>query len=200
MDAVTDLLRRDPERALDQMLSAYTGLVYHAAAAVLGRSSHEEIEECVSDAFLVIYKSRDRLDFSQGSVKAYLCATARNLAINRVKKREGAQEVPLDELAQSSEQTESSALRNLEAEDLINAVLALGEPDSKIILYRYYFNLPSKEIAKLLGIQPNTIDQRLRRALAKLNRLSKGGILYEMENGSGCTGCRHVYSRWFHGI
>ena len=157
------------------MLSAYTGLVYHAAAAVLGRSSHEEIEECVSDAFLVIYKSRERLDFSQGSVKAYLCATARNLAINRLKRREGAQEVPLDELAQSSEETESSALQKLEAEELITAVLSLGEPDSKIILYRYYFNLPSKQIAKLLGIQPNTIDQRLHRALSKLNRLTKGG-------------------------
>ena len=126
MDDFSRLLKRDPERALEQMLRAYSGLVYHTAAAILGRNSHEEIEECVSDAFLVIYKSRDRLDFSQGSVKAYLCATARNLAINRVKKREGAQEVPLDELAQSSEQTESSALRNLEAEDLINAVLALG--------------------------------------------------------------------------
>ena len=179
MDAVTDLLRRDPERALSQMLGAYTGLVYHAAAAVLGRSSHEEVEECVSDAFLVIYKSRERLDFSQGSVKAYLCATARNLAINRLKKREGAQEVPLDELAQSPDETEPAALRNLEAEELINAVLALGEPDSKIILYRYYFDLPSKEIAMLLGIRPNTIDQRLRRALAKLNRLSKGGNLYD---------------------
>ena len=179
MEAVTELLRRDPERALNQMLSAYSGLVYHAAAAVLGRSSHEEVEECVSDAFLVIYKSRERLDFSQGSVKAYLCATARNLAINRLKKREGAQEVPLDELAQSPDGTESSALRNLEAEELINAVLGLGEPDSKIILYRFYFDLPSKEIAMLLGIRPNTIDQRLRRALAKLNRLSKGGNLYD---------------------
>jgi len=179
MDAVTDLLRRDPERALNQMLGAYTGLVYHAAAAVLGRSSHEEIEECVSDAFLVVYNSRERLDFSQGSVKAYLCATARNLAINRLKKREGAREVPLDDFAQSTEETENSALNNLEAEELINAVLSLGEPDSKIILYRYYFNLPSKEIAKLLGIKQNTIDQRLRRALAKLNRLTKGGNLYE---------------------
>jgi len=175
MEAVTDLLRRDPERALNQMLSAYSGLVYHAAAAVLGRSSHEEIEECVSDAFLVIYKSRERLDFSQGSVKAYLCATARNLAINRLKKREGAREVALDEFTQSSEETESSALRNLETEELVKSVLALGEPDSKIILYRYYFNLPSKQIAKLLGIQPNTIDQRLHRALSKLNRLTKGG-------------------------
>ncbi|MEZ4628621.1 MAG: sigma factor, partial [Eubacteriales bacterium] len=113
MDAVTELLRRDPERALNQMLGAYTGLVYHAAAAVLGRSSHEEIEECVSDAFLVVYNGRERLDFSQGSVKAYLCATARNLAINRLNKRSGINEVPLDELAPSGEETESAAIRNL---------------------------------------------------------------------------------------
>ena len=178
MDVVTELLRRDPERALDQMLRAYAGLVYHAAAAVLGRSAHEEIEECVSDAFLVVYKSRERLDFSQGSVKSYLCATARNLAVDRLKKRVVAQEVPIDECSPSSDNTESSALMNIEAEELIDAVLALGEPDSKIILYRYYFNLPSKQIAYLLGIKPNTVDQRLRRALAKLNRLSKGGIPY----------------------
>lgn len=179
MNAVTDLLLRDPERALDQMLSAYTGLVYHAAAAVLGRSSHEEIEECVSDAFLVVYNQRDRLDFSQGSVKAYLCATARNLAINRLKKRANANEVPLDEQTYASEETENEALHNLETEALLNTVLSLGEPDSKIILYRYYFALPSKEIAKMLGIKQNTVDQRMRRALQKLNRLSKGGMLYD---------------------
>ena len=67
MDAVTELLRRDPERALSQILSAYSGLVYHVAAAILGRASHEEIEECVSDAFLAVYNNRDHLDFSQGS-------------------------------------------------------------------------------------------------------------------------------------
>ena len=176
MDAVTDLLRRDPERALTQMLSAYSGLVYHAAAAVLGRANHEEIEECVSDAFLVVYKSRERLDFSQGSVKAYLCATARNLAINRLNKSAGAKQVPLDELSPSSDKTEDAAIRNMEQEELVGAVLALGEPDSKIILYRYYFNLPSKDIAKLIGIKPNTVDQRLRRAINKLNRLAKGGL------------------------
>ena len=179
MDAVTEMLRRDPERALAQMLNAYTGLVYHAAAAVLGRNAHEEIEECVSDAFLVVYNGRERLDFSQGSVKAYLCATARNLAINRLNKRMRNNEEPLDDLAPSTEETESSAIRNLEAEELLNAILALGEPDCKIILYRYYFNLPSKQIATLLNLKQNTIDQRMRRALAKLNRLSKGGNLYE---------------------
>lgn len=176
MDAVTELLRHDPERALNQMLCAYTGLVYHAAAAVLGRNAHEEIEECVSDAFLVVYNGRERLDFSQGSVKAYLCATARNLAINRLNKRMRKNEEPLDVFAPSTEETESSAIRNLEADELLNAILALGEPDCKIILYRYYFDLPSKQIAKLLNLKQNTIDQRMRRALKKLNHLSKGGF------------------------
>ena len=178
MEAVTELLRRDPERALNQMLSAYSGLVYHAAAAVLGRSSHEEIEECVSDTFLVVYKNRERLDFSQGSAKAYLCATARNLAIDRLKKRLLAIEVPMNQQECTTDQTEAEALRNMGTEELIQNVLSLGDPDSKIIVYRYYFNLPSKEIAKRLGIKQNTVDQRLRRALSKLNRLTRGGILH----------------------
>jgi len=176
MDAVTDLLRRDPERALSQMLGAYSGLVYHAAAAVLGRANHEEIEECVSDAFLAVYKSRERLDFSQGSVKAYLCATVRNLAIDRLNRNVGTNEVPLNESSPAADETEDAAIRNMEAQELVGTVLTLGEPDSKIILYRYYFNLSSKEIAKMLDIKPNTIDQRLRRALHKLNRLVKGGL------------------------
>jgi RNA polymerase sigma-70 factor (ECF subfamily) len=87
--------------------------------------------------------------------------------------------ISLDEAIPANEETESAAIHNLEADELINSVLALGEPDSKIILYRYYFDLPSKQIANLLGLKQNTIDQRMRRALAKLNHLSKGGNLYD---------------------
>ena len=176
MDDVTMLLKNDPERALDQMLRAYTGLVYHAAAAILGRNYHEEIEECVSDAFLAVYNNRDRLDFSQGSVKAYLCATARNLAIDRLKRITKVNVVTLDPTLTSAEYTDLLALQQIESRDLVESVLALGEPDSKIITCRYYFGLPTKEIAKVLGIKENTVDQRMRRALKKLKRLSEGGL------------------------
>ena len=178
MDDVTMLLKNDPERALDQMLRAYTGLVYHAAAAILGRNYHEEIEECVSDAFLAVYNNRDRLDFSQGSVKAYLCATARNLAIDRLKRITKVNVVTLDPTLTSAEYTDLLALQQIESRDLVESVLALGEPDSKIITCRYYFGLPTKEIAKVLGIKENTVDQRMRRALKKLKRLSEGGLTH----------------------
>lgn len=178
MDAVTKLLKDDPERALNQMLSAYSGLVYHAAAAILGRNSREEIEECVSDAFLAIYNNRERLDFSQGSVKAYLCATARNLAIDRLKKQAKSRIVPLDSFLTAEERTDSMALLHMENDLLVQSVIGLGEPDSRIILCRYYFGMQTKEIAKLVGMKENAVDQRLRRALKKLKRLSEGGLTH----------------------
>ena len=178
MDDVTTLLRSDPERALDQMLRAYTGLVYHAAAAILGRNYHEEIEECVSDAFLAVYNNRDRLDFSQGSVKAYLCATARNLAIDRLKRVTKTSALALNPALTAAEYTDIMALQQIESRELVESILALGEPDSKIITCRYYFGLSTKEIAKVLSIKENTVDQRMRRALKKLKRLSEGGLTH----------------------
>lgn len=176
MDSVIELLRHDPERALEQMLRAYSGLVFHAAAAVLGRNSREEIEECVSDAFLAVYNNRNRLDFSQGSVKAYLCQTARNLAIDRLRRQNRTRVVELDPFAPAAELTESMALSQIDNELLVQNVLALGEPDSQIIICRYYFGMQTKEIAKLVKMKENTVDQRLLRALKKLKRLSEGGL------------------------
>lgn len=175
MDAITDLLLQNPEQALNQMLGAYTGLVYHAASAVLGRQAREEIEECVSDAFLAVYQRRNVLDFHKGSVKAYLCATARNLAIDRLNKRARSAAEPLDEFAASPEQTDAAALANLEKSELVRRVKSLGEPDSTILICRYYFNMRTTEIAKKVGLKENAVDQRLRRALIKLKQPEKGG-------------------------
>ena len=178
MDVITRQLRRDPERALERMLSEYTGLVYHTAAAILGRGAREEIEEIANDAFLAVYRGRDTLDFSSGSVKAYLCATARNLAIDRLRKKVRTTVVPLDEFSAASEQTEQLALDRIESGALVNQILSLGEPDSTILICRYYFGMPTKQIAKQVSLKENTIDQRLRRALKKLRDTEKGVQFY----------------------
>lgn len=178
MDVITRQLRRDPERALERMLREYTGLVYHAAAAVLGQNAREEIEEIANDAFLAVYRGRDKLDFSQGSVKAYLCATARNLAIDRLRRKKRATVIPLDESVAAIEQTEQTALRNLESDALAEQILSLGEPDSTILICRFYFGMRTREIAKHVQLKENTVDQRLRRALKRLASLEKGGNLY----------------------
>lgn len=178
MEDFTALLRRDPERALEKMLSAYAGLVYSAAAAILGRDAKEEIEECVSDAFLAVYHNRRSLDFTKGSLKAYLCAAARNLAVNRLRQRQKNKVVPLDEFLPAKERTETAAIAHIEGDALIEQVLSLGEPDSTIVICRYYFGMRTKEIAHRVGMKENTVDQRLRRALKKLRGPQKGELFH----------------------
>jgi len=61
---------------------------------------------------------------------------------------------------------------------LVEQILALGEPDSTILTCRFYFGMRTKEIAALVKLKENTVDQRLRRALQKLRSLEKGGSFY----------------------
>ncbi|HTF87167.1 MAG TPA: RNA polymerase sigma factor [Planctomycetota bacterium] len=59
---------------------------------------------------------------------------------------------------------------------LAEAVLALAEPYRSTILWRYFGNLSSEEIAKRLGVPSSTVRNRLRRGLDQLRTaLERGG-------------------------
>ena len=62
---------------------------------------------------------------------------------------------------------------------LLDAVRALGDPDGKILLLKYYFGYPSKMIAEVYGLQENTVNQKIRRSLAKVKAILEGGVCYE---------------------
>lgn len=163
--------------SIEQMLSSYGGLVYTVVKGILSASPKEEIEECVADTFLYLYEHGDRLDFTKGSIKAYLCITAKNFAYDRLRqmKRKAAYETNAQMGQDPSPSAEELALINVDRDALIDAILQLGDPDTRIIIYRYYLNMKSAEIASLLGMKHNTVDQRARRALKKLaQHLRKG--------------------------
>ena len=65
-----------------------------------------------------------------------------------------------------------------EARILIRSIRALGEPDSTIVLARYYYGLGSGEIGHMTGLSPPAVRMRLRRALQKLKcELTKEELL-----------------------
>ena len=60
---------------------------------------------------------------------------------------------------------------------LLDAVAELGEPDSTIIIQKYYYGRSAKEIAKMLSLTPENIRVRSGRAVRKLKEmLEKSGI------------------------
>ena len=53
---------------------------------------------------------------------------------------------------------------------LLNCIDLLGEPDSTIIIQKYFFMRSAKEISKYVSLTPEAVRARLSRALKKLRK------------------------------
>lgn len=94
---ITDLKAGD-ERALDAAILSYSRLLWSIARAVLHNvGTAEDMEECVADAFIQLWKSSSMLNETRGSIKTWLCVAVKSRAIDRYRKIVQKSEVGLDE-------------------------------------------------------------------------------------------------------
>ena len=87
-----------------------------------------------------------------------------------------------DECANDFPSTEniSEAAENREIRrNILKLIDSLGEPDSTIIMQKYYYGRNSREISKFVSLSPAMIRVRNSRALKKLRKLlSENGIYF----------------------
>lgn len=170
------LLDRQPNEALARILGEYGGLLNGIAMNIL--RDPRDAEECVSDALVGLWKSRDRVQDPE-RLKSYLCAITRNAALDRLRKK-GARELSLQQ-----ELTEDYPLAGREDELLLTelvtgAIASLGEPTATIFLQRYYQELSLGEIARENQMTVRAVESRLYRGKQKLKEiLSEEGTFYE---------------------
>ncbi len=177
MSDLNDLMKTDPEQGVRLLLNRYGGLAYFAVRRVLHGCPEDDIEECVSDVFLYVYRHRKRLDFTDEHFRAYLFRTAEHKALDRLKKLARLPVPQSDALwdADASERSaEELALAEMSRDELIERIRALGEPDATILIAKYWLGMRSDEIAELLGMKANTVVQRAGRALKRLKATWKG--------------------------
>ena len=130
-------------------------------------------DDLVQESFLRLLRAR--AGGSIASAKAFLFATARNLAYNRVRDRR--QEQPdrfveidasrvLDEGAAVSEQI----ARAEEMELLTQAIRSLPSRCREVFTLRKIYGLPQKDVAAQLGIAERTVETQTAIALDKCMR------------------------------
>ena len=91
-------LRRGQRGALDRVIAGYSGYAASVARSVLGSAaSREDLEEIVSDVFVALWRTADRLDETR-PLKSYLAAIARNAAIDRLRRQRPEEPLPADDL------------------------------------------------------------------------------------------------------
>ena len=157
-DEIGRLLKEEPARGVDAAMHAYMGLCFMIVRTRLaGIGTKEDMEDCVSEAFMDLYEARDRFDLEKGTVKSFLAVLAARRASDCCRQLLKQQTASPEELEQLPGRME-----------LLEALEGLGEPDREIFLRKYYLGQRTKEIARALNLRENTVDQKVGRGLKKL--------------------------------
>ncbi len=169
------LLDKKPEKGLEMLMNSYNGLVYTIAYNNLYNFvSKEDIEECVSDIIYEIYKNRRNIDLTKGSIKSFISVISKRRSIdllrkvNKKKNDISIEGMEYEDIRSENLTIEDKIVNNETKNYLINSIKSLGEPDSEIMIRKYYFGESTKEISKILKIKQNTIDKKVSRVLSKL--------------------------------
>ena len=146
--------------------------VFRFAYRLLG--SIEAAEDVSHDCFLSLIRRPDSFDPERASLRTYLFAAARNLAMKHFRRlgREGS----LDELAEAQvASSKQEPLRRVLREELENqvrdAVLALPPLQREAVVLYEYEDLSLSEIAAITQADVGAVKARLHRAREGLRRM-----------------------------
>ena len=179
-----ELMRGSAEGGRRALFDEYCAYVYAIAAMKLKScASREDIEECVSDIFADVFFGYDTASSFSGDMKGYIGTVAKRRAINAfhsLTARAGHMTDDADEAfmnMSADTDIEADSDRNETRNILIAKINELGEPDSTIILQKYYYERSSGEIAKRLSMKASAVRMRASRALERLKvALADAGI------------------------
>lgn len=137
-------------------------------------------ENIVQDVFLNIWQKRSNID-SAGNIKTYLYASVKNTALNSIRRtrmeRRYKEKIVIDE---TDLDTPESLLMQEELEKIINKVVQkLPEKCRLIFLMSRHDHLSHSEIAEVLNISTNTVENHIAKAL-KILRKHLSGIISMM--------------------
>ncbi len=136
-----------------------------SSACLMRLQNYADAEDCFQNTFLKLYKSSPEFH-SENHLKAWLLRVAINECKNCI--RDSRRQLPLDFAV---DQPAPSAEDDV---DLSWALLQL-EGDYREVVYLYYVErMKVKEIAGILGKNPNTIKTLLSRGREKLKRIYGG--------------------------
>jgi RNA polymerase sigma-70 factor (ECF subfamily) len=123
-----------------------------------------ELDDVVQEAFLRVLRAHERGQLD--SPKAFLFATARNLALDRIRHRHVARPAPLVEnegwdVLYDADDVAETVARNQELELLTEAIQSLPDRCRQVFTLRKVYGMAQPDIARRLGISEHTVSAQL---------------------------------------
>ncbi len=177
---ILELFRKRSEQALEEVRGRFGARLFGIARQLL--SDCGEAEECVDDCLLALWNAIPPTQ--PDSLEAYAVRIVTRLACSRYRllnaQKRKAEMVSLDELAEvlpSGTELFDQVWENTLKEKIRDWIRSLPRENAYIFLHRYWYGESAEVIAKALGLNRISVQQRLSRMKRSLKRK------LEAENG-----------------
>jgi RNA polymerase sigma-70 factor (ECF subfamily) len=162
---------RGDESAFLVLYERHRTPVFRFACRMLGSAT--QAEDVTQECFLAIFRRPEGYQPDRASLRTYLCAIARNLALKQLK-RQGQETVVDDPPEANPGPDEKDPLRRVLDEEAAEAVrLAVGALpplQREVVVLFEYEDMSLAETAAVCGIDVGTVKSRLHRARGRLRR------------------------------
>jgi len=160
------------QAAFLELYDRYRGPIFRFAYRLLG--SVEIAEDVTHDCFLSLIRKPENFRPERASLKTYLYAAARNLALKHF--RNQGRETGMDEVSEEPKEASSRGpLRRLLDEELATqvreAILSLPPLQREALILFEYEGLSLSEVAEIEGTDVGAVKARLYRAREGLRRI-----------------------------
>ena len=164
---------RGDEAAFLLLYERHRTPVFRFACRMLG--SAEQAEDVTQECFLSILRRPEAFQAERASLRTYLCAIARHLALKQLRKRgqETLVDDPPEEASRGAagERDALSAVIEAEAAEAVrSAVEALPPLQREAVVLFEYQELSLVDIATVCEVDVGTVKSRLHRARERLRR------------------------------
>lgn len=159
-------LKRKNSKALEYTYSKYVGLVYKVVFDLLkDTASRQDIEECISDIFISLWKNAVQYNDNITTFKKWLVAISKYKAIDYIRKLRKAQEIVelKEDTAISNDNIEEKIIQTDDVNTIVGIIKNMSEIDRRIFFKRYILNENINNIAEYLKLPRTVIDNRLSR-------------------------------------
>jgi RNA polymerase sigma-70 factor, ECF subfamily len=170
-DATMDLGERfahGDESALREVVRLYSGPMFTTALHILG--DRDLAADAVQDAFVRAWRAASTFDAGR-DLKPWLYTITRRAAVDVHRRRRGAHDIGLDDLA-APPAVAGPALENTwEAWEVREALEQLPADEHEVMRLTYFDGATYPEIAETLGVPVGTVKSRAFRAHRRLRDL-----------------------------
>ena len=170
-EEVMQLIQDGNPDAFELLYDRHGGPAFSLAYRMVG--TRGAAEDVTQEAFLSIWRSRQRYDATRGSVRTWVLGIVHHRAIDALRrsvvhdrKRAGMEGV--EEHMEAPERTDVEAARRQEAHSVRGALEDLPKEQSRVIELAYFGGFSHSQIAEMLHEPIGTIKGRMRLGLEKL--------------------------------